>query len=234
MLAFGRLPGAEGWPDGDDSQPRDPFYDPQGGVFIPRFDARGNPAGRGDFDFQGAIGRNPAGEAELLFFGFGQMQPHADNRITLDPRKRDRWGIPAAHIACRMQDEDRALLARQEATFLETVTGAGGEVEFLGSPLGQREWGRGVYPQADSLSRFLFRRMFGRIMVMGAAIHQTGGARMGATPETSMLDGWGRYWDVPNIVVTDASAFVGSGVSGTTLTVMAQTIRACRQLARSG
>lgn len=236
MLAMGIYPPVKGYFE-DDSQPPDPFYDPQGGVFIPRFDARGNPAARGDFDFQGMIGRSPVGQdepARLLFFGFGQMQPDADNRITLDSRRTDRWGIPIPHIVCRMQPEDKDLLARQEETFLETVNGAGGEVEFLGSPRGIREWGRGAYPEADPLSRFLFRRFFARVMVMGAAIHESGGARMGEDPANSVLNGWGQCWDVLNLYVTDASAFAGSGVSGTTLTVMAQTVRACRHLARSG
>lgn len=235
MLAMGIYPPARGWTT-DDSQPPDPFYDPSGGVFIPRFDDQGNPAARGDFDFQGSVGRFPVAPgdaAALLFFGFGQMQPHADNRITIDPARADRWAIPAAHIRCKMQPADTALLARQEEALLETVSGAGGQIEFLGSPRGIREWGRGAYPGADFVSRFLFRRFFHRVMVMGAAIHETGGARMGQSPEDLVLNQWGQCWDMPNLLVTDASAFAGSGVSGTTLTVMAQTVRACRHLAGS-
>lgn len=235
MLAMGIYPPVTDWAR-DDSQPPDPFYDPSGGVFIPRFDAQGDPATRGDFDFQGTVGRFPVAPgdpASLLFFGFGQMQPHADNRITLDANKRDRWGIPVPHIRCKMQPEDCALLARQEEALLETVNGAGGQIEFLGSPRGMQEWGRGAYPGANPLARFLFRRFFHKVMVMGAAIHETGGARMGERPETSVLNQWSQCWDVPNLYVTDASGFAGSGVSGTTLTVMAQTLRACRHLAEN-
>jgi hypothetical protein len=234
MLAMGIYPPATaGW-SGDDSQPADPFYDASGGVFIPRFGAKGGADRRGAFDFQGVIGRSPMslGEpAKLVFFGYGQMQPHVDNRITLDQSKLDRWGIPAPHIRCAMHPEEDALLSHLEEAFLETVSGAGGEVEFLGTPRGFREWGRGAYPGADPLSRFLFRRMFKRVMVMGAAIHESGGARMGTDSRGSVLNEWGQCWDVPNLYVTDASAFPGSGVSGTTLTIMALTIRACRHLA---
>jgi len=235
MLGMGSYPQPEETWAGDDSQPADPFYDPSGGIFIPRFDAQGNPAARGDFDFQGGVGRGPStpGEpASLLFFGFGQMQPHADNTITLDPAKRDRWGIPVPHIRCKMHPEEHALLERQEATFIETINGAGGQVEFLGSPRGVREWGRGAYPDADPFSRFLFKRLFKRVIVMGAAIHEAGGARMGNDPAHSVTNQWGQVWDVPNLYVTDASAFAGGGVSGTTLTIMAQTVRACRHLAK--
>lgn len=234
MLGMGTYP-ASGASFKDDSQPADPFYDASGGIFIPRFDAQGNVAARGEFDFQGGIGRAPTkpGErASLLFFGFGQMQPHADNTITLDKSKRDKWGIPAPHIRCKMHAEEDALLKRQEATFIETINGVGGQVEFLGSPHGVREWGRGAYPEANPISRFLFRRFFKQVMVMGAAIHEAGGARMGESPETSVTNAYNQVWDAPNVYVTDASSFAGVGVSGTTLTIMAQTVRACRNLAR--
>lgn len=66
---------------------------------------------------------------------------------------------------------------------------------------------------------------------MGAAIHESGGARMGDDPATSVTNHLGQLWDMPNLRVTDAASFAGGGVSGTTLTVMAQTLRSSRQLA---
>lgn len=234
MLGTGIYPEVKGWAV-DESAPDDPFYGRSGGIFIPRF-VSDDPAVRGQFGFQGAVGRMPTGDSDpsqLMFFGFGRMEPDADNRVTLDPRKRDRWGIPVPHIRCRMGAADKALLKRQEQTFMDIVNGAGGEVEFIGSPIGLQEWGRGAFPQSDRLTRLLFRLFFHRVMVMGASIHESGGARMGTDPETSVLNGWGQSWDIPNLWVTDASAFPGSGTSGTTLTIMAQTVRACRRLAET-
>lgn len=233
MLGTGRYAPATGVVM-DDPDWDDPFYDPSGGIFITRSDAGDDPAGRGDFDYQGALGRatTPGDDpAEFLFFGFGQMQPDQTNRITLDVRKTDKWGLPVPHIRCKMQAADLATLDQQERYFIETVNGVGGEVEFLGTPQGIREWGRGVYPGASRIGRFLFKRMFHRVMQMGAAIHECGGARMGDDPATSVLNEWGQCWDVPNLYVVDAASFAGSGVTGTTLTVMAQSLRACRHLA---
>jgi len=231
-IAAGTFPKAKGWATADTAPP-DPFYRPSGGIFIPRFLGQdGSPAG--DFDFQGSVGRSRTGadsDARLSFFGYGMMLPDPDNRITLDPRKRDAWGIPVPHIRCRIGQEDRTTLTRELDALKQTVEGVGGELEFIGSPLGLTEMGRGAYPDADPLSRFLFRTMFSRTMVMGAAIHEAGGARMGTTPDQSVLNQWNQSWDVPNLLVTDASAFAGSGVSGTTLTIMALTLRACRHLA---
>lgn len=233
-LAFGTFAPAKGWSH-DDSAPQDPFYNPSGGIFIPRFDMFENKPPRGDFAFQGSVGRAPVAEgsaSSLSFFGFGLMLPHADNRITLDARRKDAWGIPVPHIRCVMHDSEREMLKKQEKTLIDMVRDAGGELEFIGSPSGFSEMGRGAFPEADVFSRFLFRKWFRKTMCMGAAIHESGGARMGHSRETSVLNEWNQSWDVPNLYVTDASAFAGGGTTGTTLTVMALTLRACRNLAR--
>lgn len=232
-IAAGTFPKAKGWSPADPAPP-DPFYPPSGGIFIPRFVGKDGVSAGSDFDFQGSVGRYPVakgGDARLSFFGFGMMLPDPDNRITLDPRRKDAWGIPAPHIRCKMGDADIATLKNQLAALTEIIEGGGGELQFVGSPLGLKEMGKGAYPDADPISRFIFRKMFSRTMVMGAAIHEAGGARMGYSRTDSVLNAFNQSWDVPNLLVTDASAFAGSGVSGTTLTIMALTVRACRRLA---
>jgi choline dehydrogenase-like flavoprotein len=234
-LAFGSFPKARGWAP-DEAAPEDPFYNPSGGIFIPRFDAGPDGLGVGDFNYQGSVGRVPVPDdapARMALFGFGQMLPHADNRVTLDVKRRDAWNIPVPHIRCVMHAEEQALLRRQEQTLIEMVRDIGGELEFIGSPNGLTEMGRGAFPDADFFSRFMFRKWFRKTMCMGAAIHESGGARMGVSRENSVLNPFNQSWDVPNLLVTDASAFPGSGVVGTTLTVMALTIRACRNLAEA-
>lgn len=229
-LAFGSFSGAKGWAI-DQSAPADPFYNPSGGIFIPRFGE--NDTSRGDFDYQGSVGRAPVSDeddARLAFFGFGRMLPYADNRITLDARRKDAWNIPVPHIRCVMQAEEHALLQRQEETLISMVKAVGGDLEFIGSPTGLKEMGKGAFPEAGAFSRFMFRTWFKKTMCMGAAIHETGGARMGETPEDAVLNPYNQLWDAPNLIVTDASAFPGSGIAGTTLTVMALTLRACRNL----
>ena len=231
-VAAGSFPAAKGWSTAD-TAPSDPFYRPSGGVYLPRFL---NPDGSAstDFAYQGSIGRSrtaPDSPARLSFFGYGVLAPDPDNRVTLNPRRNDAWGMPIAHIRVKIGPEDKETLERELAALVETVEGAGGELEYVGSPLGLKEMGRGAYPDADPLSRLAFRALFKKTMVMGAAIHEAGGARMGETKAESVLDRFNRSWDVPNLLVTDASAFAGGGVSGTTLTIMAMTVRACRALA---
>ena len=231
-VAAGTFPRTKGWfaPKPDTA---DPFYKPSGGLYLPRFlDERGTAAANA-FAYQGSVGRSSTGEnspSKFSFFGYGVMQPDPDNRITLHPSRKDAWGIPIPHIRCKMSPEDEKTLREELDTLVETVEGAGGQLEYVGSPLGLVEKGRGAYPDADPVSRFIFRQLFARTMVMGAAIHEAGGARMGESPTNSVLNKWNQSWDVANLYVTDASAFAGSGVAGTTLTIMAMTVRACQHL----
>ena len=230
----GRYPKAKGWSSAD-TAPKDPFYGPSGGIYIPRFVGDDGQSAANEFAYQGSIGRHPTASAEdarFSFFGYGLMLPDAENRITLDPRRRDAWGIPVPHIRCKMGDEDKITLQKQIDALVETVEHVGAKIEYVGSPLGLVEKGRGAYPDADPFSRTIFRKMFGSTMVMGAAIHEAGGARMGEDASASVLNSWNQSWDVPNLFVTDASSFAGSGVAGTTLTIMAMTVRACRHLAQ--
>lgn len=231
-IMAGTFPKVRGWAL-DDSAPEDPFYGTTGGVFVPRFLGRDGEQ-NGLFNYQGSIGRMvsaPDGPARLSFFGFGPMLPHADNRVTLNPRRKDAWGIPVPHIRCVMHETEKAWLRDQQKTIIDMVYEIGGEPEFVGSPLGLTEMGRGAFLDESLFDRLMFRMFFGRTMMMGAAIHESGGVRMGGDRVSSILDGWNRSWDVPNLVVSDASSFAGSGAVGTTLTIMALTVRACRRLA---
>ena len=224
---------SKGWTTAD-SAPADSFYGPSGGIYLPRFIAADGQSAANDFAFQGSIGRYSTPEntdARFSFFGYGAMDAVPDNRITLDQSRRDAWGLPVPHIRCKIGDSDRQTLRNQIDAIVETIERSGGKIDYVGSPLGLEEKGRGAYPDADPFSRFIFRKMFPRTMVMGAAIHEAGGARMGSDATSSVLNAWNQSWDLPNLLVTDASAFAGSGVSGTTLTIMAMTVRACRRLA---
>ena len=234
-LVFGSVPGSRGF-EVDTSAPPDPFYPPAGGVYIPRFDnldgqTRSDYA-RG-FAVQGAMGRVPVPDDYPSSFGlmaFGEMLANRDNRVTLHPRRTDAWGVPVPHIRCSITDNERALLREQVRAVREMVESCGYRVNFAGSTLGLDS--KKVFPDADPISRFIFRRGFRSSMAIGAAIHECGGARMGTDPATSVLNEYHQSWDVPNLFVTDASCFTSNGPVGPTLTIMALTARACEYIAR--
>jgi choline dehydrogenase-like flavoprotein len=234
-LCFASIPDVPGW-EGDDSAPVDPFYAPAGGIFIPRFlnlDERTTPGFTRGFSYQGAIGRIPVpddhpGSAGLM--GFGEMLPHRDNRVSVDPKQTDKWGIPVPHIQISMTDNERALLRDQVRVARELVEANGFRVNFSGSTLGLDS--ERIWPDANPASRYVFRKAFRKSLALGAAIHECGGARMGTDPKTSVLNEHNQSWDVPNLFITDASCSVSSGNVGPTLTIMALTARACVYIAQ--
>ena len=61
--------------------------------------------------------------------------------------------------------------------------------------------------------------------------HLIGGARMGATPEDSVVDADHRLWDVPNVLVADGSVCPTQGSANPALTIMALSSRLADRLA---
>jgi choline dehydrogenase-like flavoprotein len=223
-LVLARFPGTGTGADPVASQP--------GGIYVTR--QPGAP-GRLGFTAQGSIGRHPhvrpGPHDDASFMCFGEMAPDPDNRVTLDPQRRDRWGVPLPVITCRLGAREATELPRQAEAITAMIAAAGGRTLGWVSPLGLQQRDEGIYRELNPLSRWIVRRMIPASFVMGAAIHESGGARMGTTAQNSVVDSFNRCWDAPNVLVTDASAFASSGVMGTTLTVMALTLRACAQLA---
>jgi choline dehydrogenase-like flavoprotein len=233
---YGTVPGTNGW-ELDDSAPPDPFYTPTGGVYIPRFqnlDTVTNPKFIRGFAFQGAIGRGYVPDDRPAIFGimgFGETLPYYENSVTLNRRRKDAWGIPVPHIKCSFFENERELLREQVRSIQEMVHSCGYRIIFSGSTFGL-ENEKEVFPDADWLSRFMFRKSFKKSLAIGAAIHECGGARMGNDPAKSILNSYNQCWDVKNLFVTDGSCFVSSGTVGPALTIMALTARACEYIAQ--
>ncbi len=61
----------------------------------------------------------------------------------------------------------------------------------------------------------------------GMFVHEVGGARMGTSPKSSVVDRFCRAWDASNVFVTDGACWPTSGWQNPTLTEMAITARAC-------
>lgn len=165
------------------------------------------------FGVQGRIARETWGMG-----AFGEMLPHADNRITL-ARRCDAHGIPVVNIRVRRHDNDARMIRAQKQQLAAMA-------EVAGLPL------RMPFPRV--VRRLLWRAIGPEVGVMhlGVAIHEAGGARMGDTPESSVTDPRNRLWEVPNVWVTDGACIPRTGCQNPTLTIMALTARACDLAAR--
>lgn len=236
-LAFCSVPQFPGYSKADNLPPADPFYPPTGGILIPRYENMG-PEPERDFargiSFQGAGGRFPVPDDYPTSFGLGgvgEMLPSYENHISLNSRRKDKWGVPIARIRCEPGDNDRILVSRQLRALREMTQHAGYQVNFIGSVLGLDS--NKVWPDYDPLQRFIFRRVIRMSLTMGAAIHECGGARMGDDPRMSVVNGVNQTWDIPNLFVPDGASFVSNSTVGPALTIMALSARAAAFIAEA-
>jgi choline dehydrogenase-like flavoprotein len=141
--------------------------------------------------------RHP-GPWKIGFLPYAEMLPRADNRVTLHPTKRDRWGIPLIQIDCTHGPNDRALIERATAD-------AQGMLQTLGC--------RDIDVQDITYAP-------------GEAIHEMGTARMGRDPATSVLNAHNQAHDVANLFITDGACMASTACQNPSLTYMALTARA--------
>jgi choline dehydrogenase-like flavoprotein len=139
----------------------------------------------------------------LMFGGFGKVAAKAENRITVDPNAKDRYGIPSAVMHFAYSDLDYAVYREMRNTAEELCASLKGEVtKHMGTNPG------------------------------GFASHEVGTARMGNDPRRSVLNSYCQAHDVKNLFVTDGSAFTTSSEKNPTLTIMALSLRACDYIAQ--
>jgi choline dehydrogenase-like flavoprotein len=133
---------------------------------------------------------------------FGEMLPHPDNRVTLDPTRTDRWGVPVARITCRHRDNELAM--RRDM------------VDACGEIL--------------AAARFTAWRSNTELSTPGLANHEMGTVRMGDDPKTSALNPFCQSWEVKNLFVMDGACFVTQACQNPTLTILALAARSADYL----
>ena len=165
----------------------------------------GGSASRGRIHFETGIGAafkdamTEPGGWQMGLYAFGECLPYADNRITLNHDKKDKWGRPIIVINCEFKDNEKAMHEDMKATAKEMLEGAG-------------------YKNVS---------IRGNISFPGNANHEMGIARMGSNPKTSVLNSFNQMHEVPNVFITDGSCMASSACVNPSLTYMALTARAC-------
>lgn len=135
---------------------------------------------------------------------YGEVLPYAHNRITLDPARVDRFGVPLMKIDYTIGENERKMTEHMADTVEEIVKAAGGVLVN-------------------------YRR--GELDGNGTAIHEHGTCRMGADPKRSALNGFNQMHEVKNVFVVDGSAFPTATEKNPTLTILAMAWRASDRLA---
>jgi glucoside 3-dehydrogenase (cytochrome c) catalytic subunit len=129
---------------------------------------------------------------------FGEMLPNHANRVSLDPAKTDKWGLPVLAIDCAI-GENEQLMRRDMMNDMAEMLEASGVKDVT-------VYDNGYFP--------------------GMGIHEMGTARMGRDPKTSVLNRNNQVWDCTNVFVTDGSCMTSAACQNPSLTYMALTARA--------
>jgi choline dehydrogenase-like flavoprotein len=221
MMVFraGTLPEIEGM--GQDHDPYD--FGAQSGIYMPSFRNRGGKDGLGflrGYSLLGSVGRIEPG---WFFMAIGEVLPRAENRIELDPAKRDAWGIPAARVTLNYGENERAMVQDMHRTLKEISQTFGLSDDMLGkegllSRIAYGLAGRLVYTPDGAL-------------VPGSSVHESGGACMGTDPARHVLNADNQLFDAPNVYVTDSAAFPTNPFHNPGLTIMALSARAGAHMA---
>ena len=221
VFRAGSLPEVEGMGAGHDAYD----FGAQSGIYIPSFRNRGKAEGCGflrGYSLLGSVGRIEPG---WFFMAIGEVLPRADNRVELDPGKRDAWGVPVARITLRHSDNERAMIRDMNASLKEISDTFGLPDDLLGkesllSRIAYRIAGPLVYTPEGAL-------------VPGSSIHETGGACMGTDPARHVVNADSQLYDARNVYVTDSAAFPTNPFHNPGLTIMALSARAGALIARN-
>jgi choline dehydrogenase-like flavoprotein len=211
---------------GDSDEFKDHYYSGRkpAGIYIPRFRNVNAATVRKDylrgFGLQGIGGRLDWQALSTTLPGFGndfkrsllqpgpwyiwmggwaETLPYFENKISLDPDKKDSWGLPLIRIHSEYHANEEAMRKDIRASTEEMLHTAG----------------------------FTNIQSYSHEDPAGTAVHEMGTARMGRDPRTSVLNGFNQMHDVKNIFITDGSCMTSAGTQNPSLTYMALTARAC-------
>lgn len=128
----------------------------------------------------------------------GETIPSESNRVSLDPKKKDEWGMPLLDVSVEYGENEEKMID----DFFEQMT------------------------QMYAKAGFKNIRTHDSHQAPGLDIHEMGGVRMGKDPGTSLLNKWNQLHACKNVFVTDGACMTSTGTQNPSLTYMALTARA--------
>ncbi len=192
------------------------------GIYIPRFRNMGNEKRdylRG-FGYQGGASRQgwsrlvaelsigeqlkeavtTPGKWTIGMGGFGEVLPDPTNRVTINPDKKDKFGLLTLLFDTEFKENDYKMRKDMATDAAEMLDAAGFKnVRAYDNPTQHG---------------------------LGLGIHEMGTARMGKDPKTSVLNRWNQVHACKNVFVTDGSFMTSASCVNPSLTYMAFTARA--------
>jgi choline dehydrogenase-like flavoprotein len=138
----------------------------------------------------------------VYFSGRGEMIPNEDSFAELDPKVKDKFGIPVLRFHWKWSEHEIRQAAHMQKTAADVIGAMGGKTSSA--------------PQSGEKA----------IKQGGVIIHEVGGAIMGTDPQRSVTDSYGQCWDMKNLFITDGATLCSNADKNPTLTIMALAWRA--------
>jgi choline dehydrogenase-like flavoprotein len=139
----------------------------------------------------------------VWFDGRGEMIPNDGSYCEIDPKVKDKWGIPVLRFHWQWSEHELGQAAHMQKTFGDIIEAMGGKTRRPVKTDGAKAIAAG-----------------------GSIIHEVGGTIMGSDSKTSVTNQWCQTWDVDNLFVTDGAVFASNADKNPTLTIMALAWRA--------
>lgn len=117
--------------------------------------------------------------------------PHPDNRVELDPVRKDSSNIPAPKVTYALQPNTKRMMSHSLNRGRELMRAAGAFKTYAFGPVRETGW------------------------------HLMGTTRMGTDERNSVVNRYGQSHDVRNLYIADSSVFVTSGAVNPTSTLQA-------------
>ncbi len=138
------------------------------------------------------------GDWRIGMTAFGEMLPYHSNRIYLNHKVTDKWGLPVLEMDVELKNNEKLMRKDMTQDAVEMFEAAGFK--------NVKAYDSGYAP--------------------GQGIHEMGTARMGRDPKTSVLNAHNQVWDALNVFVTDGACMTSGSCVNPSLTYMALTARA--------
>ncbi|MDQ0900668.1 GMC oxidoreductase [Paenibacillus sp. V4I7] len=135
-------------------------------------------------------------ELNLGFFGLATLESRFENHVSLDPNRRDPYGVPLLKVQFSYSSQDKAVI--RELTASIRIAAAAMGLDFYENP---------------------------SLIPPGLDNHEAGTCRMGDDPATSATNQYGQIHGVPGLYVADNSVLPLTGAANPTLTTVALAIR---------
>lgn len=146
---------------------------------------------------------------EFTLQGFGSVEPRFENKVFLNPKKLDEYGIPEIQVDFSYSEKDKYVIHEMTKT-LEKVA---------------------LNLEAQLISKN--NEPLICLLPPGIDYHDAGTCRMGNDPNTSVSNKYGNVHGVSGLYIADKSVLPTVGGANPTLTVVALAIRTADHIAES-